>query len=49
VLKNTRRRDLINYFTVVPAAHASFMQVPVGRDTAEALVHEVNRDRKPAP
>jgi hypothetical protein len=44
VLKNTRGRDLINYFTVVPAAHASFMEVPVRRYAAQALIHQVHRD-----
>ena len=42
----TCRRDLINYFTVVPAAHASFVQAPVGADTAEPFIHQVHRHRQ---
>ena len=46
MLKDTCRSDLINYFTVVPAAHASFVQAPVGADTAQPFIHQVHRHRQ---
>lgn len=46
VLEDTGRRNLINHFTVVPAADASFVQAAVGRNTAEALIDQVHRHRK---
>jgi len=30
VLEDSGRRDLIHYFTVIPAAHASFVKAAVG-------------------
>ena len=42
VLQDSCSRNLIHHFTVIFAAHASFVQVAVGRDGAEPLVNEVD-------
>ena len=49
VLQDSRSRNLIHHFTVIFAAHASFVKVAVGRDGAEALVNQVYRDVQPGP
>jgi len=43
MLQDTCGRNLINYFTVILAAHASFVQVPVRGHRAEPLIHEPYR------
>jgi hypothetical protein len=42
VLKYSSSGNLINHFTVVLAAHASFVQVAVRRNSGKTLVYEVH-------
>jgi hypothetical protein len=47
--KYSSSRNLINHFTVIFAAHASFVKVAVGRDSAEPLINQVSPGRPNRP
>ena len=47
VLQNPCSSNLIHHFTVIFAAHASFVQVSVRGYRAEALIHEVHGNVQP--